>query len=713
MEKLKPITAKIKNVMIKIKPVVTKIIKKFINLIKYLMNEIKVIGKNNKSIRAKIFFNIVSIVLMVVILIGTVSAYLSYRDTLSSIENSMINIAETSSNAIANKLEVYKTIAADLGLNWQISSSLVAKQVKDDIYKQIIRRYELYDIYTANSNGAAISNSTGKLNMVDTTSYFKASMNGATYITDPYYNMEAEKLLVIISAPLWKNGQFNSLVDGVLIVEVDAKVLSDMATSISVGQGGTGFILDSKAFTIAHADYSRVTERENTINNYKINGANKDLAALEEKMLNDELKFGEYTEGGTSMLLAHSSINGSNGWSMFVYSPKAQYLRNTYISIFVTVALGLLSIAAALLLGARVSGKIAQPIIACADRLKLLSQGDLHTEVPKTDNKDETSMLLESMESTVNELKDVINDISYHLGAISDGDFTTTVSKSYVGDLEPIESSVKKIIEYLNNVMGHIDESAEQVLTGSQQVAGGAMALSQGAEEQASSVEELAATISEISRQINQNAESSQSAKKITVDASQEVQNGSLQIEKMAAAMDEINHTSLEIGKIIKTIDDIAFQTNILALNAAIEAARAGEAGKGFAVVADEVRNLAAKSADAAKNTEELIQKSLKAVSKGVALADETVVSLKNIVDKTTETVSIVEEIAEATEHQATEVTQISAGVDQIASVVQVNSATAEESSAASEELSNQARRLKGLLDGIKIKNDSEEAVNL
>ncbi|MFA9424498.1 MAG: methyl-accepting chemotaxis protein, partial [Sedimentibacter sp.] len=248
--------------------------------------------------------------------------------------------------------------------------------------------------------------------------------------------------------------------------------------------------------------------------------------------------------------------------------------------------------------------------------------------------------------------------------------------------------------------------------SGSEELAGGAQVLTQGATEQASSIEELAATINEISEQIISNAESAQNAKRTSEDTAAEVQKGTEHMQHMISSMDEINSSSVQIGKIIKAIEDIAFQTNILALNAAVEAARAGSAGKGFAVVADEVRNLANKSTQAAKNTSELIENSLNAITKGAKIANETVDSFDLIVKKTNMTVALVEKIAEASQQQAIAASQVNEGIEQISSVVQTNSATAEETAAASEELSSQAIIVRNLLRTIKIRNSNHGSKN-
>lgn len=372
----------------------------------------------------------------------------------------------------------------------------------------------------------------------------------------------------------------------------------------------------------------------------------------------------------------------------------------------IVISVAVISIVSSMISGRNLANKIVIPINFCSDRLKELSEGNLESSGESHAIKDdEIGRLISTMNNTINGINLIIDDISYNLGAIENSDFTTEVGLDYVGDYDTIKKSIEGIIISLNSMMHQIDESAEQVAEGAMQVAAGSQALSQGSTEQASSVEELAANINEMSEYINENARNAENAKNATIDAVTEVNNGSEQIKDLLMAINRISESSFEVGKIIKAIEDIAFQTNILALNAAVEAARAGAAGKGFAVVADEVRNLAMKSADAANDTTELIENSIKAIEDGTKIADKTDKLLKLIVDKTNVSLKLVEDIAIATKRQAIGVSQIAEGIDQVSSVVQNNSATAEESAAASQELSSQAHFLKDMIKGIKLKD--------
>ena len=381
----------------------------------------------------------------------------------------------------------------------------------------------------------------------------------------------------------------------------------------------------------------------------------------------------------------------------YVGLEKAELAQKAKAVVTQGVMTGLVFEVIIVLIGIYISRSITINLKKIVSAIKIVGDGGIEVDVTKVAD-DEFGEIIDAINEMITSVKHDAR-LAYN---ISEGDLSMEVEPRT--DIDVLGMAFKKLVDDNNHILGNIREASMQVTTGSEQVASASQSLAQGSTEQASSLEEIAASIDDIADRTKANAEQANNANKLVHEAKEGALKGNVQMGEMIEAMHDINHASENISKIIKVIDDIAFQTNILALNAAVEAARAGAHGKGFAVVAEEVRNLAGKSAQAANETAELIEDSISKIAKGSKLAEDTANALETIVLNIEQIVGLISNIAEASNEQATAITQIDQAIGQVSQVVQSNSATSEQCAAASEELSNQAFRLRELISGFKLR---------
>lgn len=338
--------------------------------------------------------------------------------------------------------------------------------------------------------------------------------------------------------------------------------------------------------------------------------------------------------------------------------------------------------------------RILRPVIAVRDQMGEISQGNLSAEFQWEGDTSEIGTLVASIHETKSELKKYIQDIDQNLAQMAQGNMDLSIDNEYRGEFLPIQDALRQILDALNDALRRINHTAGEVSTESQRMASGAQSLSDGAVQQASAVEELSAGIQDISHQVERTSGDAGKARKFSQDAEGQLKVCSEKMGALSTAIANISESSLQINGIIKTIEDISFQTNILALNASVEAARAGNAGKGFAVVANEVQLLAAKSAESAKNITDLIKESVRLIQYGTSLSEETEAALLKVVSSARQSTDLVDHIAESAEQQAETLRQLTEGMENISAVVQTNAATAEESASSACELSQQAEKL-------------------
>ncbi|MFV0313776.1 MAG: methyl-accepting chemotaxis protein [Anaerotignum sp.] len=534
----------------------------------------------------------------------------------------------------------------------------------------------------------------GTWNITERAWYDAIMESNGVAISEPYVDASTQESVITVAAPIQNGGQ----IVGAVGVDILVDKITPLITALEMGETGYFTVVTKGNTVLYHRNPDYIMK---SVEDLPVEQVAKDMLLYNTTAVNDYVVNGNRIHG-------YNAPIGETGWKVVSSLPDDEYaepfLKVQTILIIMCTLVMLISCAIIII----ASKNVVKPLRKLADIADRISEGDLDVEID-VKTSDETGMVATSFEKTVVRLKgyiEYINEISDLLKDIGQGKLHLDFKQAYDGEFAIVKEALIGTTEMLSDTLTQISLASEQVASGSDQVSGGAQALSQGATEQASSIEELSATMNDISSQIKLTAENATKARDIAQSAAVTTSTGQEQMQHMVEAMEEITRTSNEIGKIIKNIDDIAFQTNILALNAAVEAARAGSAGKGFAVVADEVRNLASKSAESAKNTSALIESALDAINKGTQIVHQTATSLEEIVQGAGQTGEIIQHIADASVEQAEAITQVNMGVEQIASVVQTNSATAEEQAAASEELSAQAQMLKELLARFSLKAD-------
>lgn len=655
-----------------------------------------------KNVRQKLVFKIpfwiISVVVAIILLICVfLSIYLTsskQKTVVSDINTLADNNAYMASSYLNNMQTLSQYLSLEISrfeaLNDDTRSVLIRKTLEsflDD--KRIYSAYVALEpnslfqntpsgiSYSAYRDGNAakleVRNDYTDYKEKDTYKTVQKSLNA--YITEPYsQKLSSGKTvwLITISAPILNgNGEF------IGIVNTDVAVDTISGLSYNLGNYKTA----SNSILTDQHHYVTDTSKKHQIGS---EAGPQDTAV--------------YT--ASSPLV----VNGiATKWASTFTVQKSEVLNDVYLAVGLICIFGLIGILLSGFVIITVLRKAFSPIKDVMQLSDDMYHGKLDSEIVVKTN-DELGVLAQTFKKTAKELNGYIREISDVLGQLSGGDLRADVVHEYVGDFAPIRVALNSIIDSLNSAFWEIETAARQVSSGASEISSGAQILSQGATEQASSLEELSSYVLKVTDRVQKSAENANLASSLAQNTQNELMTGNETVQEMTAAMNKIHSSSTEITKIIKTINDIAFQTNILALNAAVEAARAGSAGKGFAVVADEVRNLAGKSAQAAKQTTKLIEESVNAVQDGMKIENKTAELLNSIIQKSTDVYHLVSDIAVATNDQANAIEQIQTNITQVSAVVQTNSATAEESAAAAEELSSQADLLRQRISMFQLK---------
>ena len=628
---------------------------------------------------------------LAVIVVGMlVATVLSYRASNKAIRSAMTSQVEQIASSVSGQIEAWVgDLQTDIGaLKTGIEGPLGVALVDRDDYgvqrtnkglQDFSQKYDYYEfLAVADVDGQTVAASDpaliGQLNVGDR-EYFREAMSERVAVSDILKSKVTGKPICVLALPVTLAGR----VQGVLYAAVDiTRFSSRVIDSIQVGREGYAYLMAQNGLLAAHPDKSAVLST-----NLREYDFGRKMATMKNGLL-------VYTFQGIEKLVAFRT-DELTGWTVGVGASSADIfsaaveIRNKNILVAAIILL------AATLVIVLVVNPIIRSLQSGVAFAETIRSGDLsrRMNLRRGDEIGQLALALDAMAEGLNQKAQVAE-------IIAAGDLTVEVP--IASDKDQLGQALQSMIGSLRDLIGQIQFSGENIASGSAQVADSSQSLSQGATESAASLEEIAASMTELASQTQLNAENATQANQLVGNAKNAAEKGNLQMQQMVSAMGDINQAGQNISKIIRVIDEIAFQTNLLALNAAVEAARAGQHGKGFAVVAEEVRNLAARSAKAAKETEELIDGSVKKAQDGAAIADETAASLQEIVREIARVTNLVGEIAAASKEQSEGILQINQGLDQIDQVTQRNTSNAEEGAAAAEELSIQAQDLRKML---------------
>ncbi|MGN0665073.1 MAG: methyl-accepting chemotaxis protein [Huintestinicola sp.] len=515
---------------------------------------------------------------------------------------------------------------------------------------------------------------------------------GKSICTSPYIDFLTGKMIVTVASAIYKDGELYGVAGADLYVDE----LINKCGSVNISENAYPMLLDSEQHILVHRneDYTPKSGDDGTV---FTSVSDVEAYATNEQPIDSVSIMYDYD--GVKRAIATVILPTLN-WSLGYAIDYSTYLapsNSLALNQNLSNAIGLLAMIG---ITAIVIKRLLNPIRELHTAAKSMAEGNLNY-VPNYFGNDVLGELCSKLADTNKALKNYVDDISINLSNMANGNFNVNFNAEYVGDFTSIKRSIEDISSSIGSIISGINTASAQVTRGADSISETASSLAMGAGEQSQSVEAMSEITDRFMKLINDTSSNAGKARVFADQTGECVSNSNVSMKELLVSMQEITEMSVQIEKIVKTIDDIAFQTNILALNAAVEAARAGEAGKGFAVVADEVRNLASKSAEAAKNTTILIQNTALAIEKGSRVANETAESLEAVTDKSEGVNRLVTEISEACDIQSREISQIKEKMETIANVAQKNTATAEESAASSEELSSQARMLEQLLQNL------------
>ena len=655
-----------------------------------------------KSIRSRILA-IIGGTLAAVMIVSSLVTYMTTSDLFGNTNKDFVKIeTELLTNRAQNYLAHYQSsvlqMAHDIDVRRLLSETSGTEDITKSPYFEDVRamlkssqesdKENIVSAYVADVDpsvvfdGGTFVSDEGYV-LSEKEYWFKDGETRETIISEPYTDIITGNMVVAVTAPVYdKSGK----ITGITGMDINITALNNMAQQHVIGEKGFAILITRNHTVLSHQDSAMIMKNTSEV------GLDENIQSSIESQ---DTAIKEYDDRGSKVVGCYTPI-GDTGWGILTSLPESELTAKvngiTAKIMTINILALILMIGALTVLSARITKPLKKLTAVTAELVK----GNYDVEI-HADSQDEVGDLANGMSVLVDKLRTYmlyIDEISGSLDSFAAGNLNIDLKQDYSGEFYRLRDSLEKTVAAFSDVIGDITSISSQLASGSMEIANGAQQLANGSSEQSSSIQNLAMNINEITENINSSAEHTTALNSQIAAVGSAAFNSNEQMEQMMDAMNRISSESMEIGKIIKTIEDIAFQTNILALNAAVEAARAGAAGKGFAVVADEVRNLATKSSEAAKNTTALIENSIKAVKDGTDIAGETREALSEVITAVDESSVMIQSISANALKEAEQISHIRSSVDEISSVVHSNSAAAEESSAASEQLSSLASTL-------------------
>lgn len=634
------------------------------------------------STKISIVFSLTIIIL--VYIIGTEACLYSYSSTISLVEKNSRSSAKTTARDIEALLQNYKNIAKASGSDITLIGN-VPNEVRVKKVEQLAKQYGFTSGNLLNKKGVSIKDGTD----FSDRDYVKAALNGK----NQYFRVTLSKYTntygISIAAPLISSGR----IIGVVYYRADVDFMNDIVKHISVGQGSYAYILDENNNVIAHKNEK-----------YIMNDKYKEMIPKDIKnCISSQNGSMTCSYGGDKYICGYSKIDKTANWRVVIASPESAYNSDILRFVKKLVISDIIALIVAIIVALIIARVISRPIVRVKNLLSALAQGDLSVQLNDTKNKDELGILQNSAVSLNRMLSDMLTQSGDVLSKMAAYDLTSEDMREYPGKFNELAASINSIKAILSNMILNIQNSSVNVDGGSKQLAEAASMLSEGTMAQASSLQKLVTDVENVAQNINANSDKTIFVNESLGNLDSEIKDGDQKMQELSNVVRTVEEMSEDIKKIVNTIDGIAFQTNILALNASVEAARAGESGKGFAVVAQEIGTLATKSSDASKKTAELIEKCIKGIESAKEYADITSDSLAKIVSDSNNIANAFDEMSKANEIQAKNANDIRNEIENISQVVQSNTATAQQTAASTEVLSEQAAALKDMTGRFKV----------